>query len=390
MTLCAGENARALYNLSRVQWVRAERQVFMSIRRDARTKKWYYRFHRGRSYFKGGFRTYAQAEEAQRVRLDQVIEGGANAQRLTKDLTLAEAGQLFFENHSKRNKRSWKNDRARIAILGKFFGRKLMRDVSPEELEQFLSAVQKRYGIKDSTRNHYLALVKAIYNRLKKWRMYRGENPAFCVEMKKVPRARVRFLYPAEEKQLTPVVAQDAIVWPYYVVALHTGMRLGEIVRIKVKDISISIRDIFVPDSKSKRSRHVPISEELAPFLDRLIAGKQPDDDALTGVIRDYVSRRFRWLCQRSSIADLKFHDLRHTFAARLLTQGVPIYKVSKILGHSSVVVTEQHYGHLSLADLKGAISCIEGVVSVPFAADLQQAPLGSAETQAAKMQNAS
>ena len=67
--------------------------------------------------------------------------------------------------------------------------------------------------------------------------------------------------------------------------------------------------------------------------------------------------------------------EKRSTFAARLLTKGVPIYKVSKILGHSSVVVTEQHYGHLSLADLKGAIGCIEGVVSFPFAADLQQTP---------------
>ena len=217
-----------------------------------------------------------------------------------------------------------------------------------------------------------------------------GGNPAFYVEMKKVPRARVRFLYPAEEKPLTPVVAQDAIVWPYYVVALHTGMRLGEIARIKVEDISISIRDLFVPNSKSKRSRHVPISEELAPFLDRLIAGKKPEDHALAGVIRDYVSRRFRWLCQSSSVANLKFHDLRHTFAARLLTRGVPIYKVSKILGHSSVVVTEQHYGHLSLADLKGAISCIEGVVSVPFAVDLQQASSGRGRPRTAKMQNAS
>jgi integrase len=150
-------------------------------------------------------------------------------------------------------------------------------------------------------------------------------------------------------------------------------MRLGEIVQMKVEDISISLRDIFIPNSKSGHSRHVPMSEELASFLEQQIQGKKAGDDVLAGVIRDYVSRRFRWLCQKSGVANLKFHDLRHTFAARLLTKGVPIYKVSKILGHSSVVVTEQHYGHLSLADLKGAISCIEGVVSVPFAADLQQ-----------------
>jgi integrase len=344
----------------------------MPIRQDPRTKRWYYRFYRGASYYKGGFRTYDQTKEAEVKRLNQVIEHGTHPERPTQLFSLAEAGKLFFENHSKRNKRSWKNDRARVGILARYFGKKLMQDVTPEDLEAFLNAVQKKRGIKDTTRNHYLALVKAIYNRLKKWRLYVGENPAFYTEMKKVPRARVRFLYPSEEKTLTPVVSQDPLVWPYYVVALHTGMRIGEIAKMRVEDASVSLRDIFIPNSKSNRSRHVPMSEELASFLERQIAGKKPSDYALAGVIAGYVSRRFKGLCERSGVANLKFHDLRHTFTARLLSKGVPIYKVSKILGHSSVVVTEQHYGHLSLADLKGAISCIEGVVSVPFAADLQ------------------
>ena len=345
----------------------------MPIRQDSRTKRWYYRFYRGRSYFKGGFRTHEQAREAERTGLNRVIDGGENLERPTKDLTLAEAGQVFFENHAKKNKRSWKNDRARITALSGYFGQKRMNRVTPEELDAFLDAVQRKRGLSDHTRNHYLALVKAIYNRLQKWRLYFGNNPAVYMEMKKVPRARVRFLYPAEEKQLTPVVSQDSVVWPYHVVALHTGMRIGEIARIKVEDISISLRDLFIPNSKSNRSRHVPMSEELASFLPAYVAGKSAGDHALAGVTANYVSRRFKGLCERSGVANLKFHDLRHTFAARLLTKGVPIYKVSKILGHSSVVVTEQHYGHLSLADLRGAISCIEGVVSVPFAADLQQ-----------------
>src|SRR5439155_2855220 len=122
-------------------------------------------------------------------------EHGANPERPAQDLTLAEDGRLFFENHSKRNKRSWKNDRARVKIVARFFGKKLMKDVTPEELESFLNAVQRKYGIKDTTRNHYLALVKAIYNRMKKWRLYIGENPAFHVEKENVPHARVRFLY---------------------------------------------------------------------------------------------------------------------------------------------------------------------------------------------------
>lgn len=246
----------------------------MPIRQDSRTKRWYYRFYRGRSYFKGGFRTHEQAREAERQRLNNVVDGGEHLQRFAKDLTLAEAGQMFFENHARKNKRSWKNDRARIAALSRYFAQKRMNQVTPEELEAFLDAVQRQGGVSDHTRNHYLALIKAIYNRLKKWRLYFGGNPASYVEMKKVPRARVRFLYPAEETALTPAVSQDSLVWPYYVVALHTGMRIGEITKLKVEDISISLRDIFISNSKSHRSRHVPMSEELAAFLERHVAGR--------------------------------------------------------------------------------------------------------------------
>src|SRR5258708_16945047 len=153
----------------------------MTIRQDSRTKSWYYWFFRGGSYFKGGFRTYDQAKEAEVKHLDRVIERGTHPERPLQDLTLAEAGNLFFEKHSKINKRSWKNDRARVAYIARFFGKKLMKDVSPEELELFLNATQKKHGIKDTTRNHYLALLKAIYNRMKKWRLYVGGNPPFYV-----------------------------------------------------------------------------------------------------------------------------------------------------------------------------------------------------------------
>ena len=137
----------------------------MSIRQDSRTKKWYYRFWRGRSYFRGGFRTYDQAKKAEVGRLNRVIENGVYASEPARELTLAEAAKLFFENHSQKNKRSWKNDRARVAAIGNFFKKTPMKDVTPEGLEEFLDRLQERCSIKDSTRNHYLALIKAIYNR---------------------------------------------------------------------------------------------------------------------------------------------------------------------------------------------------------------------------------
>jgi integrase/recombinase XerD len=76
------------------------------------------------------------------------------------------------------------------------------------------------------------------------------------------------------------------------------------------------------------------------------------------------VSRMFKSASKKAGLENLRFHDLRHTFAQRLISRGESLYKVSKILGHSSVVVTEQHYGHLGMMDLKTAVDKIDGVVS--------------------------
>jgi integrase len=63
---------------------------------------------------------------------------------------------------------------------------------------------------------------------------------------------------------------------------------------------------------------------------------------------RWFISSEFTKVCRKVGVPNFVFHCLRHTFAARLLGRGVPIYKVSKILGHPGVQVTEQHCGHLN------------------------------------------
>jgi len=85
-----------------------------------------------------------------------------------------------------------------------------------------------------------------------------------------------------------------------------------------------------------------------------------------------YISDNFHKLVKRAGLREsLHLHDLRHTFTQRLLTRGVPIYKVSKILGHSSVVVTEKHYGHLAHGELEEGATVINGVVSQRSSAPL-------------------
>src|SRR3989344_2560226 len=106
-------------------------------------------------------------------------------------------------------------------------------------------------------------------------------------------------------------------------------------------------------------------------------AYKQTNDDLLDKLILDCVnavtvSEWFKDCCEQAQVMDFTFHCLRHTFASYMLSRGVPIYKVSKILGHSGVVVTEQHYGHLDRSVLTEEIKHIEGVMTLPKVSALQ------------------
>ena len=68
---------------------------------------------------------------------------------------------------------------------------------------------------------------------------------------------------------------------------------------------------------------------------------------------KEYVSHKFKQNLRSFSIEDVCFHDLRITFGLNLIKQGMPIYQVSKLLGHPSVTTTEKHYGPLLATDVE-------------------------------------
>lgn len=67
----------------------------------------------------------------------------------------------------------------------------------------------------------------------------------------------------------------------------------------------------------------------------------------------DYITHHFKNEARRLGINDIRFHDLRRTFGYNLIKQGKPIYEVSKLLGHSSVTVTERHYAPLLTTEIE-------------------------------------
>jgi len=100
-----------------------------------------------------------------------------------------------------------------------------------------------------------------------------------------------------------------------------------------------------VPTSKSGKPRSVPISAPVRPYLSAL-----PLDCSYRLLIKWFHAAR-----KKAGMKHVRFHDLRHTFSSMLINQGVDLYTVGKLLGHSSPVTT-QRYAHLQQATLEKAV----------------------------------
>lgn len=161
--------------------------------------------------------------------------------------------------------------------------------------------------------------------------------------------------------------------------AFWTGARAEEIWAMRVGDIDLARRRIVIErawsgsnargrvldDTKSGRSRVVPILDDALDLMVRLTADRQPEDWIFSGSRGQALwHRNFRasvdW--PRAVIAagfpGFRFHDLRHSYTTYLLDQGVPVHTVQAILGHSSIATT-QGYIHTNDHGLEVAIKTI-------------------------------
>jgi integrase len=256
---------------------------------------------------------------------------------------------LFLENHAKPNKayESWQHDASKAGYLNGLFGDKKLVDFTPLDI-QGMRRILSENGLCSRTADRYHALVKSIFNKMIIWQKYEGFNPANGVRLKREHNAHIRFLS-SEEIQLLESRLRSTNLYPYFIGALHTGMRRGELCSVKWEHITFAMGDLFIPKSKSGKSRHIPISDTLHSLLKELYGDGKNDQEFVFGTVnRSHLSHRFKAICQELGIKDFRFHDLRHTFASQLVMAGVSIFKVSKWLGHSTVMTTEKYYAHLS------------------------------------------
>jgi integrase len=144
-------------------------------------------------------------------------------------------------------------------------------------------------------------------------------------------------------------------------IALHTGMRLGEILNLQWGDLDFASGHIVIRDSKNGEPRHVPMDSTVRQLLSGYIptSGSPHVFPSASGGRLSTVQKAFRNARTRAGMPDLHFHDLRHTFASQWMMNGGDLYALKDILGHKSIVMT-QRYAHLSPAFKRAMVDRME------------------------------
>ncbi|MGB3478410.1 MAG: site-specific integrase [bacterium] len=265
--------------------------------------------------------------------------------------------KIYLE-FSKANKtaQSHRRDIVSIKNLLITFNARLIFKISALDLEHYMN--KRRIKVAPATVNRELSCIKHMFNKAVQWG-YLLENPLRSVVKFKEPPGRTRYLTKKEIAKLLSYCAYH--VGPIVVTALNTGMRKGEILNLKWRDIDMKNRVIIVRNSKNNESRTIPINDRLlqqlkviGPELENQYVFSHSDGSQYRDIRGGY-----KGAVKRAGLIDVTFHTLRHTFASHLVMNGVPILEVQKLLGHKTLSMT-MRYSHLSNKNLRDAASLIK------------------------------
>jgi len=243
------------------------------------------------------------------------------------------------------------------------FGRRPLASIQPEDVEQLVADLTAEGMAPRTVRNVYRTLSGIMRAAVRSRRI--ASSPCLDVALPRPRKSEIRPLTAEEVAKLAAAVGEDYA--PLIHVAAYTGLRWGEIAALRVGRVRILPGVVDVIESASEvggrvqfvapkngRTRSVRLPRFVAEMLSPLVAGKDPGELVFAGpdgeVLRHarFYTRVFLPAVKEAGLGErVRFHDLRHTCAALLIAQGAHPRAIMERLGHSTIAVTMDVYGHL-------------------------------------------
>jgi integrase len=333
--------------------------------------------------------TVEQARERAKVLLGRVAGGEdpVGVRRAeTPPTTFGDWVDRYLKDVEQR-KRSARIDRAFLEFTAQRWGKRSLNEITAEDVRNLFEVVriggvtspesivkgekgrkvqerakarQGKGTMKNTTANRWLASLRACLNQA--WRLdYLESNPAMKVKLLPENPPRNRVLSDDEMKSVLAAVAglKDPFARAAFILLIETGARSSEVLRARWEDLDLGERLWRLPRTKAGRVQVRTLAESTVAMLKGLkrpgpwvIPGSDPSEPR-SGLVTAWES-----IQKQANIPDVHIHDIRRTFGLAA-TRLYGVHVASKLLGHSSVTVTEQVYAPLGIDELKSAVEGI-------------------------------
>lgn len=261
-----------------------------------------------------------------------------------------------------------------------------VQQIAPIQIQKFINDLVNDTNYSEHTIHLIFRIVSASLKKAKVLKLIK-DNPADGIALPKIKRKEIRVwsleqvnFFISEAKNIKRLTRCHI----GFLMSIFTGMRQGEILGLRWKDIDFEAQTIFVrqtltqyaeikagaKNEASVRSIHIPnkLVDELEinrkqVVQEKLIHGQSYHDNDLVVCTRDgkpMIPRNFRKefynLVEKVGLPKIRFHDLRHTHATILIQQNVNVKLISERLGHSDIETTLNTYSHV-LPDMQKSVS---------------------------------
>ena len=294
----------------------------------------------------------------------QTFKTEEHQKRIPKQVVLLQSfiGDYLVYAEGSYAKKSVALCRMSLNNLLAFLGNSPLASITPQCFDNY--KVERLKHVSPVSVNVELRTIRSAFNTAVRWGAMQS-NPFAKQKLASVPEASPIF-FSKEDFQILISKIKEGWLKEIVVFATLTGLRRGEIVNLRWSDVDLQRMTVVVQSSptfktKNGKKRTLPLNDTAAYILQSK-ANKTVSELVFTLndklIYADWISHKFKYYVVECKFREkrLHFHSLRHTFASWLVQDGVSIYAVKELLGHSDVKTT-QVYSHLQPEQLHSTVN---------------------------------
>jgi integrase len=329
----------------------------------------------GRRYFKSKtFRTDREAKTWEKKFLYEIDTGLVTKESL-KRRKLSDAIKKYIEQVLPQKPKNARNVTQHLRWWDEQIGGLELSEVGPAALAECRDRLLSEIGFAGKVRSantviRYIASIGIVLEYCVKEWMWMNQNPIRSIKKPKAGHGKTRIFDHDEIQRVRSLceTSGSSYLLSIFTLGLHTGMRKGEILSLRLKNIDFKNRELNLPTSKNGEPRDIPMTGEVFNILSRLVGNGQTDRNGLLfpspNDPQKPVNLQSAWervLC-KAGIADATFHTLRHTACSFLAQLGISPVLISRIVGHKDSRTTDR-YTHAVKSHIRAAMSQLENLI---------------------------